>query len=153
MNGAVLTALLIFQYHFCHTEVAWASCPLWFSFRLCRWHWRTDGFVHRSQHPDSLRNTGLYLWGTVMCKSTCFKQSQRDQTELWHDNNNAPINSLKSVKTGSSYFHYSLMPPLFVWISHSNHKVYFLKWSMLFALVHIDVLPRYNHMKIDRPAV
>lgn len=30
-----------------------------------RWHRRTDGLVHWRQHPDSLRNTGLRLWGTV----------------------------------------------------------------------------------------
>lgn len=31
---------------------------------LLRWHWGTDGPVHRGQHPDRFGNPGLYLWGT-----------------------------------------------------------------------------------------
>lgn len=33
------------------------------AFPLLRWHRGTDGLVHRSQHPDSFGNPGLYLWG------------------------------------------------------------------------------------------
>lgn len=36
------------------------------AFPVLRWHRGTDGLVHWSQHPDSVGNPGLYLWGTAV---------------------------------------------------------------------------------------
>lgn len=54
-----------YRYHFITKELSLALALHPLCFCLFRWHWRTDGFIHRSQHPDSLGNTGLYLWGAV----------------------------------------------------------------------------------------
>lgn len=49
------------------------DCPLCFVVRynlyfficLSRWHWRSDGSLHRSQHPHYSRTLWLSIWGKI----------------------------------------------------------------------------------------